>query len=57
MKRGGRLGQSSARPDDPDDAATELEGDGEELEQFTKTMHAVRTMTLSRKTTWTWSRT
>jgi hypothetical protein len=32
-KRRGGPGQSSARPDDLNDAAAKLEGDGEELEQ------------------------
>ena len=33
-KRRGEPGRSGARPDDPYDAAAELEGDGEELEQL-----------------------
>jgi hypothetical protein len=30
----GEPGRSGTKPDDPDDAAAELEGDGEELEQL-----------------------
>ena len=34
MKRRGNPGRSSARPDDPEDAAAELEEGDEELEQL-----------------------